>query len=111
MADLRDSEGEELTITDLEGKKSWEVHVSPDFSRDGEYTGISLAVYIPEQLTDGVNEYNSFGTLVTDLDYLFQEYLDESDGESLSAFINLLSKYTTKATALKSELDKKYGRK
>ena len=118
MAYLIDTEGEELTIKDYEGKKTWEVYVSPDLKMPlndiNEYSGISLAVSVPEYLTDGENEYLSCGLLVTDLDQVFQEYLDDVDvndnGESLAVFISLLSKYSDKAKEKKNQLDNIYGR-
>ena len=116
MAYLIDTEGEELTIKDYEGKKTWEVYVSPDLKMPlndiFEYSGISLAVGVPEYLTDGENEYLSCGLLVTDLDQVFQEYLDDVDindnGESLPKFIETLLNTVKKARAKRDELAAKY---
>lgn len=114
MAYLKDTEGEDLTITDYNGRKTWEVYVSPDYKGEFEYTGISILFSIPEYLTDGENEYQSCGLLIADLDNVFTEYLDDVDtndnGLSLDTFIGLLSKYTEKATAKKIELDNTHGR-
>lgn len=114
MAYLKDVEGEDLTITNYDGHKTWEVYVSPDYKSEFEYTGVSIAVSIPEYLTDGQNEYQSMGLLIADLDTVFTEYLDDVDlndnGLSLDTFILLLSKYTDKAKAKKIELDNTNGR-
>jgi hypothetical protein len=114
MAYLTDTEGEELTILNLDNNKTWEVYVSPDSEGEG-YKGISIALSIPEYLTDGENEYSSLGLLTANLEQVFDEYLDEVDmadnGESLAIFINMMEKYKAKAEAKKIELDSKYDRK
>jgi hypothetical protein len=114
MTYLKDTEGKELEITNLDNQKTWEAYVSPDF-KDDTYTGISIAFSIPEYLTDGEHEYSSCGLLTASLEDVFEEYLNDVDmgdnGESLPTFIKLLEEYKAKAESKKLELDVKYDRK
>ena len=111
MAYLKDTEGEELKILSFDNSKTWNAYISPDYAGGGSYDGISIAISIPEYLTDGENEYDSFGLLVANLGDIFEEYLDDVDpqdgGESLPEFIKLLELYKNKAEAKKLEIDNK----
>jgi hypothetical protein len=110
MAYLKDVEGEPLNILDYYGNKSFEAYISPDYDKDSKlYTGISIAVKIPEYLTDGENSYASNGLLIASLSKILDEYIDGSEifdnGESLPTLSKLLREYADKADAKSKELN------
>lgn len=109
MTYLKDTEGDPLSILDMDGKKSWWAYISPDYDTKAKiYTGISIAVSIPEYLTDGESEYSSCGLLEVSLKEMFDYYLADARladaGESLETFSKLLREYADKADAKAVEL-------
>lgn len=109
MVYLKDTEGDPLLITNLDGKQTWESYISPDYDYDNKiYTGsFSVMVSIPEYLTDGEIECSSCGLLYANMREVFDEYLKDvwinDGGESLELFSKFLREYADKADVISKE--------